>query len=188
MDLPEINEIKRTRKHLDMTQTELARASGVSQSLIAKIESGRIDPAYSKIKAIFSALDRKASFDPQARKITARELMTQRVLSLSKSDRLEKALKLMTEHDVSQIPVLDQGVCIGSVSEDRISELVDSGRKTAQMLVGEAMEDGFPAVPENADLRAVAGMLKHYKAVLVGKNGKIIGIITKFDIMKAVER
>ena len=51
--------IKELRKRLGMTQHRLARLSGVSQSLIAKIESGRVDPAYSKAKSIISALQRE---------------------------------------------------------------------------------------------------------------------------------
>jgi predicted transcriptional regulator len=83
--------------------------------------------------------------------------------------------------------VLDQGVCIGSISEDKMSEILSTDRDTKRALVGEAMEEVFPTLPENADLKAVAGMLRHYKAVLVGSKGKIIGIVTKFDIMKALE-
>ena len=49
----DIKEIKILRKKLEITQNELAKKSGVSQSLIAKIESSNIDPAYSSIKKIF---------------------------------------------------------------------------------------------------------------------------------------
>ena len=52
----ELEEIKKIRKKLGMTQTELANRAGVSQSLIAKIESARIDPTYTKTQKIFAAL------------------------------------------------------------------------------------------------------------------------------------
>ena len=47
----ELNEISRLRKQLGLTQAELAKLSGVSQSLIAKLEAGKIEPSYSKAKA-----------------------------------------------------------------------------------------------------------------------------------------
>ena len=43
----ELSEIKEIRKKFNLTQTQLANVSGVSQSLIAKIEAGRLDPTYS---------------------------------------------------------------------------------------------------------------------------------------------
>ena len=52
-----LSEIKKIRKALGLTQKKLAFISGVSQSLVAKIESDRIDPTYSKVNQIFSALD-----------------------------------------------------------------------------------------------------------------------------------
>ena len=53
----ELSEVKVIRKKLGLTQGELAKAAGVSQSLIAKIESTKIDPTYSKVKLIFHALE-----------------------------------------------------------------------------------------------------------------------------------
>src|SRR5207245_9674946 len=44
-------QLKRLRLQLGMTQARLAREAGVSQSLIAKIEAGMVDPALSSLKA-----------------------------------------------------------------------------------------------------------------------------------------
>ncbi|MBU4502216.1 MAG: helix-turn-helix domain-containing protein, partial [Nanoarchaeota archaeon] len=48
-----LEEIKIRRNKIGLTQTQLARLAGVSQSLIAKIESKKIDPTFSKTKSIF---------------------------------------------------------------------------------------------------------------------------------------
>ena len=48
--IAEITEIKIMRKRHGLTQTQLAKLSGVSQSLIAKLEAGIIDPSYSNVK------------------------------------------------------------------------------------------------------------------------------------------
>ena len=53
--LPE--RLKYLRERRNLSQTELAKASQVSQSTIAQIESGRKDPSISTIKKIASALD-----------------------------------------------------------------------------------------------------------------------------------
>jgi predicted transcriptional regulator len=56
--LPSIDEVAKKRRIVGLTQQKLARLAGVSQSLIAKLESQKIDPSYTKVKAIFDALER----------------------------------------------------------------------------------------------------------------------------------
>ncbi len=46
MKFPPEGEIKRLRKSLDITQQELAKLSGVSQTTIAKLERGGIKGSF----------------------------------------------------------------------------------------------------------------------------------------------
>ena len=50
---PTLEDIARRRRQLGLKQGELAKAAGVSQSLIAKLEAGSIDSSYTKVKTIF---------------------------------------------------------------------------------------------------------------------------------------
>lgn len=52
-----MNNIREIRRQKDITQSELADKIGVSYSVIAKYESGQINPPAHRIKAIASALD-----------------------------------------------------------------------------------------------------------------------------------
>ena len=64
--LPSIEELRKMRKNLGISQKELARISGVSQSYIARLEKGSINPTYDKVRKIFDYLNRtgqKAIFD-----------------------------------------------------------------------------------------------------------------------------
>ncbi len=54
--IPSPEEIRRYRISLGLTQSELARRAKVSQSLIARIESGEIDPRVSTLKKILNCL------------------------------------------------------------------------------------------------------------------------------------
>ena len=58
MRLPEVGLVKTIRKQIGVNQTELAKEARVSQSVIARLESGKIDPSYTKMKKIFSALEK----------------------------------------------------------------------------------------------------------------------------------
>ena len=48
--IPDIKEIKHNRMLLGLTQKDLASKTGISQSIIAKIESNKVSPSYEIIK------------------------------------------------------------------------------------------------------------------------------------------
>ena len=108
----ELDEIKKIRKKIGMTQTELANRSGVSQSLIAKIESGRIDPTYTKTKKIFAAL----SDLEKKEEIKAEQIMTSKLVGISPDSPIKEAIAKMRKFQISQLPVLDEHKLVGLVS------------------------------------------------------------------------
>ena len=60
MRFPPTSEIRKRRKLLDITQAELAAASGVSQSTITKVEKGKISASYETVVKLFETLDAMA--------------------------------------------------------------------------------------------------------------------------------
>lgn len=179
----ELNRIGMMRKSLGLTQKHLADMAGVSQSLIAKIESGKIDPAYSKVVQIAAALERIGSKG----KKTLDEIMSKNIVSVKPSDYLDKAIRLMREKDISQLPVLEDGICIGSVSDSMVVELVSKrGGKLKSLKVEDVMGESFPILPPNAVVDVATELLSHYTALLVRKNGRLIGIVTKADLLRAI--
>ena len=131
---PPLEEIARKRRQLGLKQTELARLSGVSQSLIAKLESGKIDPAYTKVKSIFEALE-----DLEVKtKIQAGKVLQNEIVSVQKKDPVSKVVDLMKTHGYSQLPVFDGKQPVGSVSEKAILRQILEGRdmKEISLLIG----------------------------------------------------
>lgn len=47
--------VRRARKVRGWTQTELARAAGISQSAVARWESGRVSPRVASLQRVFEA-------------------------------------------------------------------------------------------------------------------------------------
>ncbi len=185
MDKFDVNAIGKIRRQLDLTQKELATLSGVSQSLIAKIESGKIDPAYSKVTQIFAALEGEQN-KGKLHKL-ASDIMTKVIFSVAPSDQLSKALSLMRHHNISQIPVLENGRCVGSLSETVLLDvLAEGGSGVHGRKVGDIMKETLPSVPAHSVVDAAIHLLRYSSAVLVEQNGKIVGIITKADLFKVV--
>ncbi len=54
--LPSVEEIAKRRRILGLTQKELSQMAMVSQSFVAKLESGSMNPSYANVKKILEAL------------------------------------------------------------------------------------------------------------------------------------
>ena len=183
--LPSLEEISVRRRRLGLTQKRLAELAGVSQSLIAKLEAGKIDPSYTKVKAIFDVLEELES----RREIRARDILHDEVVCVQKDDSVSKAVYLMKKYDYSQLPVVDGDRVVGSISERSILDQILSGKRPEELSslrVEEVMESAFPQVDEDAPLSLVSHLLRHYQAVLVVRKGKLVGIITKADLLKII--
>ncbi|MBI5035727.1 CBS domain-containing protein [Candidatus Micrarchaeota archaeon] len=183
--LPTTQEIKTRRKRLSLTQSQLANEAGVSQSLIAKIESDNLDPSYSNTVKIFDALER---IERKTVK-TAEQIMSKTVEHVKKTDTVGKVLKLMKQKDFSQLPVFDESHPIGSISDKTILDNITEGtpvEELSEKKVEEVMSESFPIIAPETPLPAISSLLNYHFAVLVRKKGKVVGIITKADLLKLV--
>lgn len=186
MKTPELTEIQKIRKKLGLSQSELARKSGVSQSLIARIESGKIDPGYRKVTAIFTALN-----SMQEQEIAVSEIMSHKVYGVATSETMEKAASKMKKYGVSQMPVLEKGRIIGSLSESTILSQIALGtdvKDLSKRKVYSYMENPLPTVNPNTPVSTISILLESNPAVVVLEKGKVRGIATKADLLKMVHK
>ena len=86
-----LDTIKKMRISLGINQTVLAQKAGVSQSLIAKIEAGKVEPTYSKALQIFEDLEQLRSKE----ELKAKQRMNQKVIFAKVTDSLLEVIKLM---------------------------------------------------------------------------------------------
>ena len=180
--LPDLKEIKSRRIGAGLTQSQLAKLSQVSQSLIAKIEAGNTEPSYPKAKRLFDCLEQlHAKHEKQAE-----EIMTKPVLFVRAEDSLKKAIKELERHGLSQLPVLKEGKQVGSISEKSILAGINSGRglDIGGAKAEEAMEEALPTIQANTPESVVRQLLNFSPAILVVKKGRIAGIITKSNLLK----
>ena len=162
----ELKEIQRRRRNLNLTQSKLAKLSGISQSALAKIESGRMNPSFEIAKRIFDTLEQLEHTEA----VKAVDIMTKRLFTVDINDRVEEAISLLKRHNISQLPVLKKGIIIGLFSEgvllDRVGEKNLGHRK-----VSEIMAEAPPQIPEGTPIKSVSELLKHTPIVVVTKKG-----------------
>jgi len=183
--LPNLEEIGRRRRLLAISQKQLAKLAGVSQSMIAKVESKRISPSYPKTKAIFDTLE---SLERRT-ELRAKDISHGKVVGVQAHDPVSKGVRLMRETGFSQLPVFSGNQVVGSLTEKVILEELVSAPKpdeVSKQPVEKIMDEAFPTVSEETPLSMVSALLQYEPAVLVTRRGHVQGIITKADLLKVV--
>ena len=170
--------LKNMRKQAGLTQEQLAKSVGITQAHVAKIESEKVNPTLSTINKIMSVLEMN-------KKINCRDLVSKSLISLKPEDTINYAAKLMREKDISQIPIIENDICVGSLSDKTIVR--NLSKITNSTKVKEFMDDPFPVISCNDDINIVKTLLEYHQAVLVSESGKIIGILTKSDLLNLLE-
>jgi cystathionine beta-synthase len=105
------------------------------------------------------------------------------VVSVRPTDTVGEALTQMDELGLTQLPVLDEGRAVGSLRESRVLAKVVQDRELLSTHVSEVMESSFPTVDVDASSNEVTIRLQTSPAVLVEEYGRIIGIITRHDVL-----
>jgi len=181
--LPKIEELMLRRKKLNLTQKQLSLISGVSQSIIAKIESNKVNPSYQIIKRIHDVLENLENKN----EVKAGKIMNKKIIHINKNDKIIKAIELMRKFGFSQLPVFNKTRSIGSISEKTILNLISTGKDLKELSnekIDSILDENFPTISEDTPLSAVSSLLQYNSAILVTKKDKTIGIITKSDLLK----
>src|SRR6185295_16757724 len=84
---------------------------------------------------------------------------TKEIVSIPLGVSVQDAVNLMREHDISQIPVIEGGEVVGSLSEARILEILVQNPDAKRKPVAEYMEGPFPVISEDASLTEVTNAI-----------------------------
>ncbi|HKP10450.1 MAG TPA: cystathionine beta-synthase [Blastocatellia bacterium] len=110
---------------------------------------------------------------------------TPHLVSVGPGHTVSDAVQLMNSYGLSQLPVLDEGKSVGSLREGKLMAKLVSNRELMQARVGDVMERGFPVVSEDVGMESAAKYLRSSPAILVEEYGRIVGIITRHDVLTA---
>jgi len=141
----------------------------------------------------------------------ASDVMVRDVVTVSPETEVDAAVKLLAEHDVSALPVIGaDGELVGIISEADLIHRIEIGTekhrpwwlesltaastlaaeftKSHGKKVGEIMTPHVVSVSEDTQLGEVAALFerKRIKRVPVLKDGKLVGIVSRSNLIQAL--
>lgn len=116
----------------------------------------------------------------------ASDIMTRRVYTITPQASVQEVAQLLNRERISGVPVIDDagGQLIGIVTEADIIQNI--GRDDLQ--VADIMSRQLTTVTEDTPVSEIAALLseRQIKRVPVVQNGRVIGIVSRADIVQAV--
>ncbi|MEP6591926.1 MAG: pyridoxal-phosphate dependent enzyme [Gemmatimonadota bacterium] len=107
------------------------------------------------------------------------------LVQLAPAAQVRQALNLMGTWDVSQLPVIEDGRCVGSLGEAHLMTLALEQPALLDRPVREVMEPPFPSVEASLTVEALAQMLtRETPAALVHDGDELVGIVSRYDVLQ----
>ena len=124
----------------------------------------------------------------EGRPATVGELLARRgnvpVIFVAPEQRAEDAVKLLRTHNISQLPVVEDGKVVGGIRELTVARMLHSGSDPRQIAVRDIMARPMPTVDEHVDLDEVYRQLSSVNsAVVVTRGNDLIGVVSRIDLV-----
>ena len=108
---------------------------------------------------------------------------TPHLVSVGPDQKVADALQMMKTYGLSQLPVLEEGKSVGSLREGRLMGKLLENRELMQSPVSDVMDRALPVVNEDVGVETAVKYLKSSPALLVEEYGRIVGIVTRQDVV-----
>ncbi len=109
------------------------------------------------------------------------------LVSVPPAGSVRQALNLMSTYGISEIPVIDGPDCVGSLSENPLMARALEEETVLDQPVSTVMGAPYPVVDALLPIeRLTAFLSRESPAVLVRRDGKLCGIVTRYDVLRQV--
>lgn len=107
------------------------------------------------------------------------------LISVAPHTPVREALRLVTDYDISQLPVCEGDTCVGAVPESALMARIIEDPAALDHAVDSIMEPAFPVIDGDLPMSGVGRLLtRQCPAVLVRDDGALVGIITRYDVVR----
>ncbi|MBI3258351.1 MAG: pyridoxal-phosphate dependent enzyme [Ignavibacteriae bacterium] len=105
------------------------------------------------------------------------------IVSVSPNQTVEEALQLMSNYELSELPVVEGDKVVGAVRENKLMGKVIENRDAMAALISETMEEPMPVLDAHEDIQSGIAELKEHPAVVVREFGRLIGVLSRHDVL-----
>jgi cystathionine beta-synthase len=123
---------------------------------------------------------------------TAQEIIDRKgpsspLVTVSLKSTLSQVILLMREHNITQLPVVEDGRVVGTINESRVLNTILDDPSLKDSSVADAMSDPFPFVLPTTRIDLISKMInKDCQAVMMQDLDGGMHIITKFDLISVL--
>lgn len=125
--------------------------------------------------------------------LTAQEILERKgnkgegLVAVEKASSLSEVILLMREHNITQLPVVENGNVVGTITESRVLNTILDDPSLKSSSVGDVMSDPFPFVLPTTRIDLISKMInRDCPAVMVQDDNGKLHIITKFDLISVL--
>ena len=108
------------------------------------------------------------------------------LLTVQSGQPLKQALALIEQHEISQIPVMRGSDVVGTLEESEVLKAALSDPRAVEVPVDRWMGKPLPVVEADEHVEQITRLLARDPAVLVRRDGQIMGILTRYDMLQFI--
>ena len=115
-------------------------------------------------------------------------IMTTNIVTVKSDTPIDRAFELLIENNITGLPVVDDDrTLIGIISEKDMLKLLP-GQEDESATVADFMTKDITSFDQDEDLIAICECLmnNYFRRVPIVSNGKLVGIISRRDIIKYI--
>jgi CBS domain-containing protein len=121
--------------------------------------------------------------------ITVKDIMSKNVITVYLHSNVTNAIRMMAEHDIGSVVVIDSAGPQGVFAErDLLSRVLAAGKNPEGLIMMEVLSPLFAAIDRDASLaEAAKRMMATRSRLMVFEGGELQGIVTATDIIRFVQ-
>jgi CBS domain-containing protein len=113
-----------------------------------------------------------------------RDVMTRQVATVHPNQTLEEAAKIMSEYNIGPVPVVENGQCVGMITDRDIAIRATAHNRDSQTRVRDVMTHNIVTASADMDVHDAADLMaKHQiRRLPVVDNQQVVGIVSLGDL------